>query len=162
MMRGEKVEIITKQYYDSIKAYCHARLSDDFHGAEDCTQEVFFILFRKHLLLNDSEKIKTWLYKTADKVISNYLRKERNRLQVPLEDVELSDDGGLLDVLDGTPLDVLTESERRMITAYYGADAASRQQIADQFSMTLPALYVAISRIKKKLKTAIDTNGMAQ
>ena len=158
MMHKVNLEEIINLYYDEIKRYCHYKLPNDFHGAEDCTQEVFFILLKKHRELYISERIHTWLYKTADRVIRNYLRKEKKHTHVPLEDVEFSSDGGLSAILNDTPLDALTEQERQILTAYYSSDYHTKQDVALQFGMTLPTLYVVISRIKKKLKSSTGTN----
>ena len=148
-------EIVTL-YYDSIKRYCHSRLPDDFHGAEDCTQEVFYIFIKKYDSSSSTEGIRVWLYKTADKVIRNYLRREQKHDHAALEEVTFSDDGGLAMITNDTPLDILSEEERRLITAYYTAPD-SKKAIAKHFGLTLPALYMAVFRIKKKLRDASGT-----
>ena len=78
-------EEITRRYYQAIYNYCQVRLKDEY-AAEDCTQDVFLLLYRKMNKLKLSENIRAWLYRTADNVIKNHRRKIKKT--IPLEDAE--------------------------------------------------------------------------
>lgn len=70
-------EEITRRYYQAIYNYCQVRLKDEY-AAEDCTQDVFLLLYRKMNKIKLSENIRAWLYRTADNVIKNHRRKIKN------------------------------------------------------------------------------------
>ena len=153
----EKFLQIYRQYYSVIRRYCSSLLLNDPLGAEDCTQEVFFILARKLDITVPAERIRIWLYKTADLVILNYRRREQKHSHESLDDlsfndISLSDDGGLSAILDDSPLDILTQSERELITAYYLSGTQDKLELAEQHGLTLSALYSEIHRIKTKLR----------
>ena len=135
---------IAAKYYGEILRYCHAQLPGDPQGAEDCTQEVFLILTKKRLQLELTERIRAWLYKTADRTVRNYRRRERRHRHAPLDSIPLSDDGGLAPLTEASPLDSLTEDERRLLTVYYQSGSGSKQAVAAQFGLTLSALYSEI------------------
>ena len=73
-MAKAPVEYLIKSYYKEIFNYCYNRLGD-FHAAEDCTQEVMLVLYKKVNTLDMSKDILTWLYSVADKEIKSYQRK---------------------------------------------------------------------------------------
>lgn len=158
MDQAEKLNRIIEQYYAEILKYCHSLLISDPQGAKDCTQEVFLILTKKHRLLDMEGKIRIWLYKTADKVIRNYRRREAKQCHLSLDEIQLADDGGLSELLNDSLLDLLTEDDKALITAYYSTEFASKQEVADRFGLTLPALYTAVHRIKKNLRDMINLN----
>jgi RNA polymerase sigma-70 factor (ECF subfamily) len=73
---------IVRQYYGKILAYCAYFLGGDRQAAEDCTQDVFVVLYKRMGALNNYGKIGGWLYKTAGNLVKQYaeaLRKERKR-----------------------------------------------------------------------------------
>jgi len=158
MDRNDICRRIAKQYYAEILRYCRSLLHNDPQGAEDCTQEVFLILIQKKSMLFMDKRISTWLYKTADRVIKNYRRRERKYAHESFDEeqfsdsIKLSDDGGLSGLLDDSPLDLLTDDERELIKAYYDRSSGTKQQIAARFGLTLSALYSEIHRIKTKLR----------
>ena len=75
--QDELCVIIAEKYYQPIYKYCYAKLNCDASAAQDCTQNVFLIMIQKKNRLNLSNNMQTWLYKTADRVIRNYRRKEK-------------------------------------------------------------------------------------
>jgi RNA polymerase sigma factor (sigma-70 family) len=77
----ETFNTIVKAYYEKILAYCSYFLKGN--RAEDCTQDIFLILYNSLYKLRDYEKIGPWLYKTAGNITKQYMavqRKERKKI----------------------------------------------------------------------------------
>jgi RNA polymerase sigma factor (sigma-70 family) len=71
---------IVKRYYEKILKFCAYALGGNMSSAEDCTQDIFLILYGNMGRLKDYDKIGGWLYKTAGNISKQYaasLRKER-------------------------------------------------------------------------------------
>lgn len=65
-------QIVVKNY-NKIYKYCSFRLRHDKFMAEECTQDVFTVLFKSMDKLNNFDKIDGWLYKTAENFIRRML-----------------------------------------------------------------------------------------
>ncbi|MDR0637878.1 MAG: sigma-70 family RNA polymerase sigma factor [Spirochaetaceae bacterium] len=77
---------IVKRYYGKILKFCAWVLGGNMSFAEDCTQDIFLILYENMDRLKDYDKIGGWLYKTAGNISKQYaasLRKERKRFAAP-------------------------------------------------------------------------------
>jgi RNA polymerase sigma-70 factor (ECF subfamily) len=77
---------IVRQYYEKILKFCCYALWGNRSFAEDCTQDIFLILYESMPKLKDYDKIGGWLYKTADHISKQYaasLRKERKIFAAP-------------------------------------------------------------------------------
>jgi RNA polymerase sigma-70 factor (ECF subfamily) len=73
---------IVNRHYEKILKFCVYTLGGNRGAAEDCTQDIFLILYENMTRLRDYDKIGGWLYKTAGNISKQYaasLRKERNR-----------------------------------------------------------------------------------
>ena len=70
----EVCEAIIEKYYSDIFKFCMNDLYDK-QAAEDCTQEVFLLLFQKREKLDFTEKLRSWLYETALRICKNYRKK---------------------------------------------------------------------------------------
>ncbi|MDR1895120.1 MAG: sigma-70 family RNA polymerase sigma factor [Spirochaetales bacterium] len=80
----EAFDRIVRQYYGKILSYCGYFLRGNRQAAEDCTQDIFIILYNRLGTLNNYEKIGGWLYKTAANLVRQYaaaLRKEQKRIK---------------------------------------------------------------------------------
>ena len=65
---------IVHEYQNEILNFCYSELKN-YQAAIDCTQEVFFSLFKKMKFLNLSVNIKNRLYRDAIREIKKYKRK---------------------------------------------------------------------------------------
>ena len=143
------VELIYREYYQTIFRYCRVRLNGDIQGAEDCTQEVFLALHRKIKNLVELDSILPWLYRAADKEIAAYRRKHPETIdieEIP-EPIEQQ--------MDNSPLDSLEDEDRHIIEQYYsGADKA---ELAGKLGISLDALYKRVRRIRIKLQEYLDS-----
>lgn len=137
---------IAEQYYTSIFKYCWVKLCDE-HSAKDCTQEVFLILYKKMDKLKLSENIRAWLYRTADNVINNYRKKNRN--SIPLDDLnETAEDTYSV----GMPFEeIITQEEYELLNSYY-INGDSIETISKQLGISKDAVYQRIHRIKTKIE----------
>ncbi|MDR3146953.1 MAG: sigma-70 family RNA polymerase sigma factor, partial [Treponema sp.] len=73
---------IVTRYYAKILKFCRYALGGNVGLAEDCTQDIFLILYENMARLKDYDNIGGWLYKTAANISKRYaatLRKERTR-----------------------------------------------------------------------------------
>jgi RNA polymerase sigma-70 factor (ECF subfamily) len=75
----ETFNTIVKTYYEKILAYCSYFLKGN--RAEDCTQDIFLILYNSLHKLRDYEKIGSWLYKTAGNITKQYIAAQRRERQ---------------------------------------------------------------------------------
>ena len=138
------VDGIIEENYDPVFRYCISRMDGDIHAAEDCTQEVFLLMYRNIHQLNLTKSILPWLFRTADHVMQAYRRKNPAHDNID-EIAELIDESTFQDSV----FDVLDEEEKRLVQSYYGGEA--KEIIARKRGITLTSLYKQISRIKQKL-----------
>ena len=158
MEHDDICSVLIKTYYDTIYRYCCAVLHQDTEGAADCTQETFFLMFRKRAVLNLHGNMRIWLYKSADRVMHNYMRRERRyREQIPLDEVEIAAE----DRIPGAETEELrahlSQEEFSLLKTYYEAEHGDRDQISAKCGMTIQQLYKKIDRIKNRLNTTNRT-----
>ena len=143
-MAEKIIELIYREYYETVFRYCRVRLNGDLHAAQDCTQEVFLVLHKKLKKLVDLDSILPWLYQTADREIKNYQRKHPAMIDID----ELADLAAPQQ--EDSPLDILDEEERKLVDLYYGG--VDKYAIAKNLGISLDVLYKRMHRIRQKLK----------
>jgi RNA polymerase sigma-70 factor (ECF subfamily) len=77
---------IVNRYYEKILKFCCYALGGNRSFAEDCTQDIFLILYENISRLKDYDKIGGWLYKTADHISKQYaasMKRERKICAAP-------------------------------------------------------------------------------
>lgn len=74
MIDKEICEIIIEKYYTDVYKFCLNRLKN-IHAAEECTQEVFLLLFQKRAKLDLTEQLRSWLYESAMRICNKYISK---------------------------------------------------------------------------------------
>ena len=137
------IDAIIEQNYGAVFRYCVSRLDGDISGAEDCTQEVFFLMHKRIRKLDLTNSLLPWLYRTADHVMQKYRRK--NPIHADLDSIPEP----VEDPFRESVLDALDDTEKDLIMSYYsGEDKAT---IAKSKGISVTTLYKQISRIKKKL-----------
>lgn len=137
---------IVNRYYSAILNYCLYKLNGNRTAAEDVTQEIFFVLYRKRNRLNLGENIKLWLYRVADNELKSYIRK--NPTFLPVEDFDEIEAESSFPEINESAFDTLTKDELELLTDYYGGE---REAVAKKNHMNMNSLYIRIHRIKKKL-----------
>lgn len=153
-MRSEhNFNAAVRNYYNIIYNYCYKRLCDR-HAAEDCTQEVFLILYIKMNRSEMSGNVCGWLYRTADRVMKNYC-KNIKRSSVP--ECDEAEELSYYDSYNEEPpfKEILNCEELEIITAYYlnGEDIIS---LSARLGKTEAAMYKRLQRIRRKIKKHID------
>ncbi len=138
-------EIVTR-YYNVILNYCKYKLNGNKTAAEDVTQDVFFILYRKRNRITMGANIKLWLYRTADNQIKTYIRK--NPAFQKLDDLpEIVVDEIFPSVTDSI-FECLTTEEIALLTDYYNNE---KTEVARKNNLSMNGLYIRTHRIRKKL-----------
>ncbi len=148
-MNQTPLDFLIKKYYPDILKYCSFRLRPDEQGAEDCTQEVFLVFSKKINELDMSSDVRSWLYAVADNKIKAYKKK-----YPPTVDIEDIPKPSYEMNIDGSPLDMLSEDEQKLITAYYTGD--DKLKLAQKHGVSLKALYTKVFRIKEKLRSILE------
>ncbi len=77
---------LVKKYQKAVHTLAWRKI-DDFHIAEDITQDVFLKVYQRLHTLKDPNQFSGWLYVITSNLCATWLRKKRLRIQ-PLEDEE--------------------------------------------------------------------------
>lgn len=146
----DEYEILFKKYYRQIYNYCRVKLRHE-QSASDCVQEVFLILYKKLEKVDLTENTVIWLYRTADKVISKYLKKHSSDISLdsldePIEDKRafISDSYEVIDTY-------VTKDELSLLEKYY-LHGETIREIAEKSAVSEAAIYKRIERLKSRLE----------
>ena len=151
MIEETLCELIINRYYDTVYNLCFARLNRNRQAAEDCTQETFLTFFSKRGKLEFTDNIQLWLYRTAEKVIKAYIRRNKQIL-VDVDEVAdklISEEQSFEE--QSVAFDGLSEEEKELLTIYYDYEYGERIRLAEEKGLTQSALYNRVYRIKQKL-----------
>ncbi|MDR2433556.1 MAG: sigma-70 family RNA polymerase sigma factor [Treponema sp.] len=122
---------IVKRYYEKILKFCIYALGGNRFSAEDCTQDIFLILYENMGHLKDYDNIGGWLYKTAGNISKQYaasLRKDRGRFAAPLPGISEAGDGeSPPDALDTLAAGGRIKSEEEQIAEEKAASRAAAE-----------------------------------
>lgn len=158
MIDNETCEMIINKFYDDIYNFCLSRLKNTY-AAEECTQEVFLLLFRKRSKLNFSEKFRSWLYNASDRICKNYIKKNKN-ITVDIDDYAevIPDDTANETLISQELYEILSNEEADLLLEYLEADFGKRKQIAKRLGITTKALYGRMDRLRQKVIDYISDN----
>lgn len=151
MIEETLCELIINRYYDTVYNLCFARLNRNRQAAEDCTQETFLTFFSKRGKLEFTDNIQLWLYRTAEKVIKSYIRRNKQIL-IDVDEVAdklISEEQSFEE--QSVAFDGLSEEEKELLTIYYDYEYGERIRLAEEKGLTQSALYNRVYRIKQKL-----------
>jgi RNA polymerase sigma-70 factor (ECF subfamily) len=148
----ETCEIIIEKYYDNVYKLCISRLKN-IQAAEECTQEVFLILFQKREKLDFTENLRSWLYEAANRICKKYISKN-NVLTVDID--EFAEEIPDTNITDQKPFsqelyEFLSKDDADLLLEYIEADHGKRSQISKRLGITNKALYRRMDRIRKKV-----------
>lgn len=156
-MRKRKLfEKIINDNYAAVFRFCNARLWGDYHGAEECTQEVFLLFLQKIDDLDLNDHIDRWLIAVASRIVKKYLRQKAERAVVAIEEIEELPDETLSSFQSeerSSKFDVLTDEEYDLLLRYYNMDNEQRNELAADLGISINTLYQRIYAIKRKFKT---------
>ena len=151
MIEETLCELIINRYYDTVYNLCFARLNRNRQAAEDRTQETFLTFFSKRGKLEFTDNIQLWLYRTAEKVIKSYIRRNKQIL-IDVDEVAdklISEEQSFEEQSEA--FDCLSEEEKELLTIYYDYEYGERIRLAEEKGLTQSALYNRVYRIKQKL-----------
>ena len=151
MIEETLCELIINRYYDTVYNLCFARLNRNRQAAEDCTQETFLTFFSKRGKLEFTDNIQLWLYRTAEKVIKSYIRRNKQIL-IDVDEVAdklISEEQSFEE--QSVAFDCLSEEEKELLTIYDDYEYGERIRLAEEKGLTQSALYNRVYRIKQKL-----------
>ncbi len=143
------IDLIYQEYYGTVLGYCITRLNGDIPAAEDCTQEVFYILQKKIKQLIQLESVLPWLLATADREIKSYKRKHPQNLSID----EIPEQAAPEELRDSV-LDILDDEDRRLAELYYGG--ADKEALAKSLGISTSALYMRMYRIRQIVKAYLE------
>ncbi len=153
-------------YYPFILKYCAARLSSDSYTAEDCTQETFFILYKKFREGIIIENPKAYLCRIADRIIlkrkskkhlqhenlTDYIDASNTEHNEPYCNLEYED---LIKIIKSS----LNDIDEQIFTLRY-IDDLSVKEIAKKTNNTVTNITTRLSRIRKKIQNKIINDGV--
>lgn len=154
------LEIITRQYYDEIFAYCRRHLKNE-DDAYDITQTVFMALCGQYTSIKP-DSVRKWLYSVAKNNVSDFYR-DKQKYNDHFADTEISDDkiGRYDDPFDSISdseiesikSDVITklnESERELYCDVYEKNT-DYNTLAKKYSIPESTLRKRVSRMKIRI-----------
>ena len=149
-MRIEEYETLFKKHYRQIYNYCRVKLRHEL-SASDCVQEVFLILYKKLEKVEVTENFVLWLYRTADKVMSRYLKKQSRDISLDSLDEPIEDENAFIfdkyEIIDK----YVTKDELALLEKYY-LHGETIKGIAEKTGVSEAAIYKRIERLKAKLE----------
>lgn len=151
-MNDNPCEKVIDDHYQRIYNYCYSQLNYSHHAAADCTQEVFLIMLEKQKRLDMEGNIKIWLYRTANNVIRQYIRKRKRHEAVDIDECAIAVDNTFEIKGELSVLDRLSQEEYSLIEEYYSGKYPDRTALAEKHGVTIEKLYKMIHFIKKKLE----------
>lgn len=164
---AQQLELITEQYYNEIYKYCRRRVKTD-DIAYDITQNVFLALSERYATI-DQQKIRQWLYTTAQNKLADYYRElekiRENMTDVPLSDIteeaygltyepfhEIDDEE--IETLAKQIIDQLNPDEQELYIERY-VKKTSYSVLAENYSVPEQNMRKRVSRLRKKIKQII-------
>lgn len=155
-MKGTRsvFETLYKEHHAMVHQMCMGFMKGDRDLANDLSQEIFINVWNALIGFKNESSYKTWIYRITVNTCLQYIRKEKNKKRVSMDDGfdvaeklnETEEDNTRLYKAVGQ----LPEVDRLVIMMVL--EDVSYQEIADVVGITETNLRVKIHRIKKRLK----------
>ena len=156
---------LVEKYQKGIHALVWRKI-DDFHIAEELTQDTFLNAYKKLSTLKDPSQFAGWLYVIANRLCINWNQRNKSKMQslasTPLEEIEHSSYNHHVLAqreveaterrhhLVKTLLEKLPESERTVITLYYLGGMKSKD-IGKFLGVSVHTVTSRLQRARKRL-----------
>jgi len=158
LLDENKFTDIVEKYYKQILYYCTGRYYIDISDAEEITNDVFIILFRKWDSLAFDE-IRAWLHRTADNLVMHHFRKKKTRVKTePLYDndtEELVADDYEKDIVSedfvSRILNKLSDEEQKIFECRY-ITGLTLMEIAKLMGIPYSTVRLRLMGIQKKIR----------
>ena len=168
--------ILVEKYQKSVHAFVWRKI-DDYHDAEDITQEVFLQAYRKLSTLKNTTQFAGWLYVIANRRCIDWMRKQKliqkrkpamqSLENTPVEEIEessytqyaleqrMTERTEYYYELVQKLLDKLPENERTVVTLYY-LDEMPTKEIGKFLGVPVNTIASRLHRARKRLQTDQD------
>ena len=151
-----------KDYYHSLINFSRARLRERSDFCEDCVQEAFTVFYNRLQKGEEFEHPKAFLYRTLDNIVKKQKAKivaeemntvslddPDNTVEIPVEDE--ADWEKYIKILENN----LDEDEKFFYTEKY-VNGKKIEQIANEIGLSVGAVTMRMSRLRKKLKNLLE------
>ncbi len=173
-------ELLVRRYQNPLINYIH-RSIDDYHRAEDLSQETFLRVFKSASRYEPTASFKSWLYTIATNLCRNEIRNRSRRNTYYLEDlVEEGEDIYHTEIMRDTrylPDMLLEKKEQRQMIRKALAQLPENQRIAltlvtyqelryeevaDILGCSVGAVKALIHRARQKMKKLLIKAGIRE
>ena len=142
-------QYIWEKYHQDIKQFVLSKVKDE-HLANDLVQDIFIKIHTKLDTLKDKNKLKSWIFSTANYAVIDYFRskKKPGEIYSPKEDTEdEQDEHHTRDCLYG----IIKRLPKKYRDPLFLADIKGMKQadVAKQLKMQLPTTKSRIQRARK-------------
>jgi RNA polymerase sigma factor (sigma-70 family) len=159
-MNKELFESLHKQYYAMVNQMCLGFVKGDYDVANDLSQEVFIIIWKKLGTFRGASSHKTWIYRITVNKCLEFIRKEKNKKTIPIStfehelkvvsaEEETNDGNGLY-----AAIGQLKELDRLIIMMVL--EGQDYEDISEVIGINPINTRVKIHRIKKRLKKILE------
>ena len=162
----EAFSILVQKYQKSVHALVWRKVND-FHYAEEITQDTFFQAYKKLSTLKNPNQFAGWLYVIANRLCINWLQRHKPAMQsledTPVEEIEESAYNHYAAEqreVEGTEyryeiaqrlLSKLPESERTVMTLYYLGEMTAKE-ISKFLGVSVNTITSRLRRARERLR----------
>ena len=156
---------LVAEHHQAVYGYAY-RLTDSVADAEDLTQHVFLVAYRKLGQLRSGEQARSWLFA----ILRNaFLKDRQKRRPTPVANLGLNIDAVPENLPDEEPIDQerlqsalndLPEKFRIVLVMFYFEDCSYRQ-IAAELDLPLGTVMSRLARAKRHLRARLTEPGPA-
>jgi RNA polymerase sigma factor (sigma-70 family) len=157
---NQSFENLHAQYFSMVLHICRGFMKGDRELAHDLAQDVFINVWNALPGYRAEASYKTWIYRITVNTCLLQIRKDKNKIKVPLETVTVEAETDSATIAQENEsilyraIGQLEEVDRLMIMMVL--DEIEYEEIARIMGVTENNLRVKIHRIKTKLKTLIE------
>ena len=157
MIDKETCAMLFEKYNRIVYNTCYKYLKNTSE-AEDCTQEVFYVLLKKKSKIDLTDSLLSWLIETAKRVCKKYIR---NNPKVFLDIDDYSETIADKNTSVEKPLfdevyEILDKEDADLLFEYINSDHGRRQEIAKSMGLKTTALYQRVKRIRERVMHYLD------
>ena len=162
----EAFTTLIRKHQKSVHALAWRRV-DDFHFAEEITQDVFLRVYKHLSKLKNPNQFSGWLYVVTNRLCNTWLKKNKSVMQpledIPVVDIERSSYSRYVSEqreeevseqrreLVGKLLKKLPESERTVMTLYYLGEMTTKE-IGKFLGVSMNTITSRLHRARKRLQ----------
>ncbi len=164
MITKERAEEISKTYYQKVFRYCLSASKNNYHDAEEITQEVFLVFAKKLSTLED-DIVEHWLIAVAKKKTLEYYRRlKKDEMVTYLEDSFTSVEDVLSTMtryysVSDVELKMTIEAIRKMLTEEENQlfvkkfiEKKKQVEIAEEMGLTTSNVSTKTARLRAKIE----------